>query len=427
MFLTETQYVNIDPQTASTIWFSSRCSARTWNNLVEHRAEALRVNEPCGYGVQKKLLPKWKKEDERLKMPSSQQLQEVVKEYHGAIKSFFEKRKNGDKDCKPPSFRKSSQFYPQHFPQRYNSFVIEGATLKVAFGKERKTWLTLPLRDGNYTDVKTVRLCYDDLKKQLYVCLCREVQKAEPKKDGLKLYFDPGCKTTLTGIGSDGKIYEYDINPLRQMNMGTCKLIDRLMSERDKKVKRSLRWRRLNKRIAKLWRKLKYRTKAYLHTLANRIFSSHPNLSEIHIGDWKKQETLADTPSKFINKRINRAVQNNNPLRMLVDFLSYKGQLKHGVCVKEFDERGTTRTCSQCGHKHTDGVSPVVRLFHCESCGFKYPRDWQSGLNFIRKFEPAVWNGLSGNYPSSSVRKALAPFSLKTQRAVRTMQFALAS
>lgn len=427
MFLTEKQYINVDPNIASTLWFSSRCSTRIWNNLVEHRAESLKVKSPCGYGVQKKLLPFWKTEDKRLKEPSSQQLQEVVKEFHGAIKSFFEKRKNGDKECRAPSFRKSSTFYPQHFPQRYNSFEIEGLTLKFAFGKNRKDWLSIRLREADYSDVKTVRLCYDDLKKQFYVCLHREVPEVEQKKEGLKLYFDPGCKTTLTGIGTDGKIYEYDINPLRKINMSTYKLIDTLMSERDTKVKRSIRWRRINKRIAKLWRKLKYRTQAYLHTLANRIFASHPNLSEIHVGDWNKKETLADTASKFVNKKINRAVQNNNPVKMLVEFLSYKGKLKHGVCVKEFDERGTTRTCSQCNHKHADGISPKVRLFKCESCGFESPRDWQSGLNFIRKYESAVWIGLDGNYPSSSVQKALSPFSLKVQRTVRTLQFAQAS
>lgn len=108
---------------------------------------------PCGYGVQKKQLPLWKTEDDHLKQPASQQLQEVVKEYHGAIKSFFEKRKKGDQDCRQPSFRKSGSFYPQHFPQRYNSFEIEGSTLKVAFGSNRKTWLSIPLKKADYSDI----------------------------------------------------------------------------------------------------------------------------------------------------------------------------------------------------------------------------------------------------------------------------------
>lgn len=427
MFLTETQYVHVEQSTSSTLWYSSRCASRLWNVLHEHCEEAKKSKEPCGYTAQKRLLPAFKEQDARFKDPSSQQLQEVVKEYHGALKSFFEKRKNGDTECNPPSFRKSGRFYPLHFPQRYNSFIIEDSTLKLAFGTSRKTWLTIPLQKGNYDNVKTVRICFDEVKKQFFVCLHREIQEKPVKKEGLKVYFDPGCKTTLTGITSEGRIVEYDINPLRKLNMSTYKLIDSLMSERDKKTKHSLRWRRLNKRIQCLWRKLKQRTKTYLHTLANRIFDSLPNLSEVYVGDWEKQKTLADTGYTFVNKRINRAVQNNNPVKTLVSFLSYKGKLRHGVCVYEFDERGTTRTCSQCGHEQAGGVHPSVREFVCSSCGFSYPRDWQSGLNFIRKFEPAVWNGLDGQYPSSSMRKTLAPFSCKTQRVVRTEQLALAS
>ncbi len=427
MILTEKQYVEIDAQISSTLWFNSRCSVRIWNRLVEHRETAKKQNEPSGYITQKKQLPIWKKEDERLKQPSSQQLQEVVKEFHGAWKSFFEKRNHGDTDCRPPSFRSSRNFYSMHYPQRYNSFEIEGGTLKLAFGKNRKEWLTITLRENDYSNVKTVRLCFDDVLKQFCVCLHREEVEAKPKAEGLRLYFDPGCKTTLTGIGSDGKIYEYDINPLRKVNMSSYKLIDELISRRDKKQKKSWQWRRLNKRIARLWRKVKYRTKAYLHTLANRIFASHPNLSKILVGDWNKQETLADAGYVFVNKRINRAVQNNNPVNMLVTILSYKGKLRHGVSVEKFDERGSTRTCSQCNYIHEEGVSPAVRLFTCPECGFTYPRDWQSGLNFLRQFESAVWSGLEGHYPSRSVRKVLAPFSLKAQRTICTASFALAS
>ena len=37
-----------------------------------------------------------------------------------------------------------------------------------------------------------------------------------------------------------------------------------------------------------------------------------------------KSQTLADTGYKFIDKRINRQVQNNNPIMTLVGDLSYK-------------------------------------------------------------------------------------------------------
>src|SRR5664279_6259344 len=60
------------------------------------------------------------------------------------------------------------------------------------------------------------------------------------------LYFDPGCKTALTGIKTDGTIHEYDINQLRQLNLNHYILIDHLKSRRDKKKRGSKQWRRLN-------------------------------------------------------------------------------------------------------------------------------------------------------------------------------------
>jgi len=60
------------------------------------------------------------------------------------------------------------------------------------------------------------------------------------------LYFDPGCKTALTGIKTDGTICEYDISPLRHLNLNHYFLIDQLKSRRDKKKRGSKQWRRLN-------------------------------------------------------------------------------------------------------------------------------------------------------------------------------------
>jgi len=67
-------------------------------------------------------------------------------------------------------------------------------------------------------------------------------------------------------------------------------LIDKLCSKKDKKVKNSNTWRRLNKRIKKLWQKIKTRTKTYLHTLANKILGDHKDVKSFKIGDWTSQK-----------------------------------------------------------------------------------------------------------------------------------------
>ena len=200
--------------------------------------------------------------------------------------------------------------------------------------------------------------------------------------------------------------------------MSTYKLIDILKSRRDKiKNRNSKVWRRLNKRIKILFRKIGTRTKMYLHTLANKILNEHEDVTHFMIGDWEKRKTLADTKNKFVNKSINRAVQNNNPLGILFDILKYKAK-RLGQEAKKFDERGTTRTCSSCGHVHKEGIDPSVRVFNCRKCDFNFPRDLQSTLNFVKRYESALWQGLSGNLPDSSRKLELAPFSCKPQVSV---------
>ena len=83
------------------------------------------------------------------------------------------------------------------------------------------------------------------------------------------LYFDPGCKTALTGIKTDGTICEYDINPLRQLNLNHYILIDQLKSRRDKKNQGSKQWRRLNAKIRNIYARINGQAKHYLHRMAN--------------------------------------------------------------------------------------------------------------------------------------------------------------
>ena len=229
------------------------------------------------------------------------------------------------------------------------------------------------------------------------------------------LYFDPGCKTALTGIKTDGTIHEYDINPLRQLNINHYILIDQLKSRRDKQKRGSKQWRRLNSKIRNIYPRIDGQTKHYLHRSANQILADQPDVIGLVVGDWDRSQTLADTGYKFIDKRINRQVQNNNPIMTLVGYLSYKASL----CCKEvrkFNERGTTRTCSSCGHVVAEGLSPSVRTFTCPMCGFTIPRDINSTLNFLNIYQFAVWYSLRALQCLSIARLLLNHSSGKKRR-----------
>ena len=419
MILTRKLQIHPSKKAKKRLWdVSVRCT-ELWNAGLNQRKDKKTWGKLNVY-TQKKELPELKKECPEFKTPSSQVLQSVLFSLDSAYKMFFTKWQAGDKNVRPPRFKSRQFFFTQEYSQPKTSFDLNvSGKLALAYGKGKKDWIQIDLPDMSTKSVKTVSVKYDDLAHKWYALLAYEITEKPKITEGEVIYFDPGCKTALTGISTKGEFVEYDINPLRALNLSTYKLIDELKSEKDKlKKKGSHKWCRLNKRIKKLHRKLNTRSKTYLHTLANHILNAHGTAKAFMIGNWKKQETLADTGFTFVNRSINRAVQNNNPLMKLIEILKYKSKLR-GQTVQKFNERGTTRTCSRCNYVKSEGLSPSKRKFNCESCGFSYSRDHQSCLNFIKRFEPAVWLRLPDILSGRSVRMALSPFAFKPQRSIQ--------
>ena len=408
------------------LWRVSRLCCQFWNAMIEQRQDRKTWGIVNKY-TQKKELPQIKKELPEFKEPSSQVLQEVSLAVDRSYKSFFKKRKNGDYDANPPKFRSSKQFFTQTFPQPKSSFTMAENRLRLAFGKGPEDWITIKIPELKISAVSIVKIKKDQVSGKWFALLSYKVAAPKIQETGEAIYFDPGCKTSLTGIKTNGEFIEYDFNPLRQLNLSAYKYIDKLKSQKDRiKNRNSKSWRRLHKRIQKIYSKINTRTKTNLHTLANIIIRDHPDVKSFKIGNWEKRKTLADTTSKIVNKAINRAVQNNNPIGKLFEILSYKTHLK-GREAKKFEERGATRTCSHCLHRHKQGIPPNIRIFKCKKCCFQYSRDHQSCLNFIRIYEPALWLRLPEILTGRSMKTVLAPFSYKPQISVNDVGTLLAS
>lgn len=407
IFLTDKVRLHPDKLATDKLWQASYACKDVWNFFNNDKRE-----NQTNYYNQKKMLPALKGEKPALKIPSSQVLQEVVKSLHAGWKMFFTKLENGDPDVKPPRFKSYKYFFTQKYPQQVTSFEFAKNILRLAYGKNKSEWIEIrfPERDYPLDTVKSVTISYDRMLKHWYVSICREIKLPEVLRSDKTIFFDPGVKTALTGIRTDKTVWEYDLNPLRELNLKHYKLIDYLKSLRDKKQKSSKRWRRINKKISKVYSKIRTQTKHYLHIIANKILSDHPG-HNFRVGNWHKQKTLADTGYEFLDKRINRQVQNNNPVKRLVGYLSYKATLK-GQQVNEFDERGTTRTCSCCGA--IQKMPPGKRVYVCPVCDFKTERDINSVLNFLKNYDYASWQSLSDKL--SIVRYMANPLSGANRR-----------
>ena len=413
MILTRKIQIYPDAIAREKLWKVSYLCKEVANACIEQRRDKKSWGK-VGKFSQKKELPELKKVYPEFKMPASQVLQNAVFSVDRSYQMFFTKRASGDMDARPPKFRSYQYFFTQEYSQKGTSFDFsETGFLKLAYGKSRRDWIRIRVPEFGFDLIETVKVCQDKKNHKWYACMTYKV-KEKDKITGSRLYFGPGCKTSLTGLKTTGEFFDYDFNGLRKVNLSTYRFIDELKSRKDKiKNRKSKAWRRLNKRIKNLFSKIQTRTKTYLHTLANRVLSDHPDVESFKIGDWDKRKTLANTGFKMVNKSINRAVQNNNPLGKLIEILAYKAKIR-GQEVKKFDERGSTRTCNACNHAHKKGIAPSKRSFVCDKCRFIYPRDQHSCLNFLKRYEPAVWPRLS-IYGMDSRRLELAPFSFKPQ------------
>jgi len=441
MYLADRIRIQPDHTAIQKLWMVSYVCKDVWNILNDRK-----ITHSSNYYELKRMLPELKQGCERMRLPSSQVLQDVVKSLDTAWSSYFTKKRNGDTEARPPKFKSYKYFFTQKYTQNRVSFKIEGNILSLAYGKSPNDWIqiTIPDREYDFATVKTVTISYDRRSKAWYASLVREVEvfdivtasiEMAHKRPYLSpevfcplpvaynpftrrpvhiLYFDPGCKTTLTGIKTDGTIWEYDINPLRQLNFKLYQLIDTLKSRRDRKKRGSRQYRRLNRKIKDIYIRINTQTKQYLHKLANRILQDHSDVIRFMVGDWDKRSTLSNTGIAFLDSRINRQVQNNNPVQRLIEYLTYKAEMQCKE-VKKFNERGTTRTCSMCGHVIHEGLSPSVRVFHCEECGFDIGRDINSVLNFLKLYQYALWQGLRAIASLSIARIQFNPLSGKNR------------
>jgi transposase len=187
MYLADRLRINPSSQARELLWEISYICKDVWNILNDEKRESW-----VGYYDLKKMLPELKEYCDRLKQPSSQVLQEVVKSLNSAWRMFFTKHRRGDKEVRPPRFKSYKYFFTQKYPQRGISCEIIGSTLRLAYGSGKADWIeiALPEVEYSYDTIKTITVSYDKTQKNWYISLAREIQEPDaaaflPKMNGM--------------------------------------------------------------------------------------------------------------------------------------------------------------------------------------------------------------------------------------------------
>src|SRR3990167_3064314 len=128
-------------------------------------------------------------------------------------------------------------------------------------------------------------------------------------------------------------------------------------------------------------------TKRGLRNLLPKIKEDHPFLKVVHssplkntalrLSDWK--ETLS-----WVKR-------------------------KSGKLFFEFEEKGTTRTCSQCLYIQEEGIPLAIRQWQCPDCQTKHLRDENAAINGLRKVLRDLPTKSGGEIPSQVSSPDLDP------------------
>src|ERR1700733_8606888 len=136
----------------------------------------------------------------------------------------------------------------------------------------------------------------------------------------------------------------------------------------------SKRWKKYNNALQRAHYKRREQTKTFMYTSAHQLFQEYDCVA---IGDY--------TPNgEGINTTMRRAMNNRSLIGRWKETLSWVAH-KSGKTLVEFNEQGTTRTCSHCLHVEVHGIPVTLRQWQCPQCQAVHIRDENAAINGLRK------------------------------------------
>jgi putative transposase len=325
-----------------------------YNKLLEIAKESYeKERKKWNYYEYKKLLPELKKEFPFLKEANSQSLQESVKWLDRAFKNFFKGL------AKFPKFkskkRVNSVSIPQHFRIEGNRVKIPKLKTPIKFRKHREI-------EGKIKSISITKL--PSGKFYLNVLVDREIEPLP--ETGRVIAIDVGL-TYFCTLSTGEKIE----NPKHLSQ--TEKRFKKLQRKLSRKVKGSNKYRKLQKKIAKLYEKVVNQRNNFLHKLSKKI-----------IGD--NQAVIVE------DLNIKGLLQNGNlskhiadaSWRKFISYLEYKAKLYGRKLIKVSPFYPSSRLCSVCGYKN-ENLKLSDREWKCPDCGTEHDRDYNATLNLLKE------------------------------------------
>lgn len=376
MLVTKKIRLEVSPQDAATLEFMQGKCRGLYNWWVMR----LRDGEKWpGWKEAKKTLQASRAHDPELNWVYGKLLQEVFFRLDGAMQAFFRRVKNGETPGFP-RVRPRHCFFTLVYPAMYLSIEGNRLTLPTAGRGKTKHFpdIVAILTEEAPTGYRDVAISRDG-QGHYYASFVHNEEEQTREHDGV-LAIDLGIKTLATGVSDTGRFYH--IGGFKGAPWYN-KQLDRIRSKRDRCKKGSRRYKHLSQVYKRVSQQKRNKQQDCLHKASHLI--AHKVVERtVVIGDLSQRQMVMKEHTEQ-NKHRNRAVYNDWGLYGFVQMLRYKCIL-FGKDLVILDERDTSKTCSQCGHKQP--MPLWKRTYRCSNptCRLVMDRDENSAVNILKRY-----------------------------------------
>ena len=324
-----------------------------WNKFLEQNIARYRLEKKFIFIYElKRQLPVMKKELDWLSAPSGA-LQAVAFQFDLALRNGYKKKMGFPKfKCKNKSNTgiKISQVGAH--------IKLNGKTIKipklglVKLIKHRET-------EGRLIAITVTR----DVDQWYVSCLCdvsNQVQQKQITEQSI-IGLDLGLKSFA--VTSDAEIIA---NP--KIDKQYEKKLTRRQQQLSKKQKGSANRNKARIQVAKLYRKIRFKRRDFLHKLSAQIANEN---SAVIVEDLNVKGMMS-------NHKLAKAIHDAS-WSQFVGYLAYKLEWGGGQLVKIGRFEPSSKTCSACGN--VQDIKLSQRTFTCNDCNFTCDRDLNAAFN----------------------------------------------
>ncbi|MDH5665674.1 MAG: transposase [Nitrosopumilus sp.] len=347
------------------------CCRLIWNKALAINLDRLAKKLPLlWYNEQAYWLTFWKSTEELsfLKECHSQPLQQTLRNLEKAFKDAFDKKQTNKRI---PRFKRKGQGDSFRFPQGFkldkgrvylpkmgwvgyfNSRQITGKPKNITVSRHADSW---------YISVQVEQDINPVHPSDSIVGIDRGIVKLAALSD--KMIYDP--------VSSTKKYAEKLATAQRRLK---------------NKTSFSANWKKQQRKIAKIHRKIAYCRNDRLHWISNQISKNH---AIIVLEDLKVKNMSAsakgtiENPGKNVAAKagLNKAILDQG-WSMFASMIEYK-QLWRGGQVVYVPPHYTSQTCPCCSHKDKDNRKTQSR-FKCTACQYENNADIVGALNVLAR------------------------------------------